>query len=695
MSVFISALGGAAAQFFDGSGNPLSGGLLYSYAAGTTTPQATYTSSAGSTAHTNPIVLDSAGRVSSGEIWLTEGLNYKFVLRDSAGALINTYDNIIGINDPSSANSALTAFEALLAGATGSSLVGFKQTSASAVSTTVQAKLAQTLSVLDFGADPTGAADSTTAIQNAIDYAQSKNGGIILFPWGTYKISAQINITKSNVILQGYGADGIHDGGTGAFPATMIVWDGGVYAGSMFSFYTVQNVANAKINGVGLNNMYLDCSGTCSGGINIISINNGRFDHINILHPTYVGVVVTNYLAGQIAEPADSQLNIFSNITVRCLDLPTCINGNGFILASNAPGTAGGNTSFNTYLYCQGQFIDGTAFLLTDADNNNLISCRAFISGTGKGIDVQGYGDSNYFYNFSCGGFPSKIFIRGTASGFGIDSVNNCFLFPDQGNGTTYPQIDVGCKIYWTGSDGTTVKSRNTQTVITDSTSTISAAQSNLGLASLIIDNRSAAGFRITDGTNLWGINQTGVNGDLRWSCANGSSKVDFNNNVFNNAFSYFPNAPTTASAANVFVDNADNNRLHRVTSSIKYKTNIETLEHQYSDALLQARPVWYRSKSKVDNKAWSWYGFIAEELAQIDPRLVHWSYADDCYDIVETVEKDGSTIKTKVLKDNAQLTPESVQYERISVLLLDLVQRQQKDIDDLKAKFSNLEQGA
>jgi hypothetical protein len=674
MSVFISALGGAAAQFFDSSGNPLTGGLLYSYAAGTTTPQATYTSSAGSTAHTNPIVLDAAGRVASGEIWVTAGLNYKFVLRDSAGALIGTYDNLSGLN-----------------GVDDASQIIYDPPFTGAVSTTVEAKLEQTLSVLDFGADPTGSTDSTTAIQNAIDYAQSKNGGIILFPWGTYKISSQINITKSNVMLQGYGANGIHDGGTGASPATTIVWYGGVYAGSMFSFYTVQSASNAKINGVGLSNMYLDCSGTCSGGINIISINNGRFDHINILHPTYAGVVITNYLAGQLAEPADSQLNIFSNITVRCLDLPACINGNGFILASNAPGTAGGNTSFNTFLYCQGQFIDGTAFLLTDADNNNLISCRAFISGTGKGIDVQGYGDSNYFYNFSCGGSPSKIFIRGIASGFAVDSTNNCFLFPDQGNGTTYPQLDAGCKVYWTGSDGTTVKSRNTQAVITDSTSNINAAQSNLGLASLIIDNRSAAGFRVTDGTNVWGINQTGVNGDLRWSCSNGSSKVDFNNNVFDNAFSYFPNAPTTASAANTFLDNADNNRLFRVTSSAKYKTNIETLEHQYSDALLQARPVWYRSKCEADKKEWSWYGLIAEELAQIDPRLVHWSYADDCYNIVEMIEKDGSTIKTKVLKDDAQLTPESVQYERISVLLLDLIQRQQKQIDDLELRLSGL----
>jgi hypothetical protein len=54
-------------------------------------------------------------------------------------------------------------------------------------------------------------------------------------------------------------------------------------------------------------------------------------------------------------------------------------------------------------------------------------------------------------------------------------------------------------------------------------------------------------------------------------------------------------------------------------------------------------------------------------------------------------IEKDGSTIKTKVLKDDAQLTPESVQYERISVLLLDLVQRQQKQIDDLELRLSGL----
>ena len=96
MAVYLSPIGGAGWQFFDNNGAPLSGGKLYTYAAGTTTPQATYTTSAGNVAHTNPVVLDSAGRVpSGGEIWLTFAA-YKFALYTSANVLIATYDNIRG-----------------------------------------------------------------------------------------------------------------------------------------------------------------------------------------------------------------------------------------------------------------------------------------------------------------------------------------------------------------------------------------------------------------------------------------------------------------------------------------------------------------------------------------------------------------------------------------------------------------------
>lgn len=96
MAVFLSPIGGAGWQFFTNSGVILSGGKLYTYAAGTTTPKASYTSSSGGTAHTNPIILDSAGRVPGGEIWLSVS-PYKFAIYTSTDVLIATYDNISGI----------------------------------------------------------------------------------------------------------------------------------------------------------------------------------------------------------------------------------------------------------------------------------------------------------------------------------------------------------------------------------------------------------------------------------------------------------------------------------------------------------------------------------------------------------------------------------------------------------------------
>jgi len=79
-------------QFFDLNGAPLSGGLLYTYAAGTTTPLASYTDFTGNFANTNPIVLDSRGEAN---VWLS-GAIYKFALYTSVSVLIWTVDNING-----------------------------------------------------------------------------------------------------------------------------------------------------------------------------------------------------------------------------------------------------------------------------------------------------------------------------------------------------------------------------------------------------------------------------------------------------------------------------------------------------------------------------------------------------------------------------------------------------------------------
>lgn len=81
-------------RFFDSNGDPLSGGKLYTYEAGTTTPQASYTDSSLGTANANPVILDANGEA---DVWLDPSLSYKFTLTDSNDVEQFTTDNVIGL----------------------------------------------------------------------------------------------------------------------------------------------------------------------------------------------------------------------------------------------------------------------------------------------------------------------------------------------------------------------------------------------------------------------------------------------------------------------------------------------------------------------------------------------------------------------------------------------------------------------
>jgi hypothetical protein len=177
MAVNLSPVGGVAAQFFTSTGAVLTGGKLYTYLAGTTTPAATYTTSNGATARTNPIVLDSAGRVpGSGEIWLTNGVGYKIILKDSNDVLIATYDDLYGLS-----NIVLPI---------DSSTVTYDPPFAGSVDTNVEARLAQTVSVKDFGATGDGTTDDFDAMLAAWNYAYPI-GANLYFPSGTYVVAGE------------------------------------------------------------------------------------------------------------------------------------------------------------------------------------------------------------------------------------------------------------------------------------------------------------------------------------------------------------------------------------------------------------------------------------------------------------------------------------------------------------------------
>jgi hypothetical protein len=100
MSAVLSAAFGAGWQFFSNTGVILSGGFLYTYAAGSTSPVATYTDSSQATQNANPIPLDSTGRPPN-EIWIANSTSVKFVLTDSNNSVIRNYDFVPGINSSS------------------------------------------------------------------------------------------------------------------------------------------------------------------------------------------------------------------------------------------------------------------------------------------------------------------------------------------------------------------------------------------------------------------------------------------------------------------------------------------------------------------------------------------------------------------------------------------------------------------
>lgn len=148
----------------------------------------------------------------------------------------------------------------------------------------------------------------------------------------------------------------------------------------------------------------------------------------------------------------------------------------------------------------------------------------------------------------------------------------------------------------------------------------------------------------------------------------------------------YFPNLSTTASAANAYLDSGNANQLRRSTSSAQYKDDVQTLTADVSNRVLQLRPVRYRSKCEGDRQDWSYYGLIAEEVAEVDPRLVQYGYPDEAYDVVT----EGGFQK-RVLKPDQHVVPNGVAYERLPVLLLDVVRRQQEAIEALQAEVALL----
>lgn len=172
-----------------------------------------------------------------------------------------------------------------------------------------------------------------------------------------------------------------------------------------------------------------------------------------------------------------------------------------------------------------------------------------------------------------------------------------------------------------------------------------------------------------TSGNLLVGTTSATNNGRLtgRISALDGNFSIEASSGTIYSKSIY---DSTTAAGASVSITGTAG-YLQRSTSSIKYKTDVEDMDTTKSESIYQMRPVWYRSKCATDRKDWSYYGLIAEEIAQIEPRLVHWG----------EVKEDGTQ------------EPEGVMYDRLTVLLLSEMKKQQVLITQLNAKVDSLQE--
>jgi hypothetical protein len=207
-------------RFFNVAGAPLAGGKLWTYVAGTTTEKASYSDAAGVTPNANPVSLDANGEAT---VYLADDAAYKFVLMNASNVVQWTEDNVKSIAKLASDN-ALLVTVANLADATnaskGAGLVGYDRDVSYAVGT-VGGKLREWVSVLDYGADPTGVELSNTAFTNAKAVCNT-----LLLPPGTYRLEGW---TAQDVRLIGFRAHGANDG---ANEQTIIEGSGDIFTGA-------------------------------------------------------------------------------------------------------------------------------------------------------------------------------------------------------------------------------------------------------------------------------------------------------------------------------------------------------------------------------------------------------------------------------------------------------------------------------
>lgn len=144
--------------------------------------------------------------------------------------------------------------------------------------------------------------------------------------------------------------------------------------------------------------------------------------------------------------------------------------------------------------------------------------------------------------------------------------------------------------------------------------------------------------------------------------------------------------ATTTADPANVVV--AGTGELQRTTSSRVFKDRIKNLDiEDYRTLLKSVQPVSYHSKNTSDDPDRIWYSFIAEDLVEVDSRLVQLSPVE----FYEDTDEEGNTFVNSRDLPEGELAPSGLNLNGIVTMLTRINQYMLDDIEALEAEKTQL----
>lgn len=385
-------------QLFDTNGSPLDDGYVYIGTANAnpeTSPIAIYLDDAGTIPAAQPLRTMNGYIVRSGtpaRVY-TALDDFSMTVKDRQGRVV------FSVLDATSDSNLTNA----LAASSGSSLVGFLQAGANAQPRTVQSKLRDVVSVLDFGAVGNGVADDTLAIQAAVN-----TGRLVQLPIGVYKTTSPIVFGVGSVGIVGenysYSTGGSVIDYTGSDSAIKIF--DGVTADKRVVSLTIERIgiavrtANAK-------------------GFDFSHSSYGRFKDIwiRLYATTQSGVYGKGN--GQVSLINSAPYyNVFDNVQVfGSNDGVSIVNQRGYWFDGDDVGADADGPNGNTITNVGRMAGLEVAFDLHSANGNmftniGMEAIRSYCFKIGDGVGAPGRADGNMFTNLRVEGLPSCVFAK-------------------------------------------------------------------------------------------------------------------------------------------------------------------------------------------------------------------------------------------------------------------------------------------